>query len=163
MTTVHTVVDSPEGELTLVSRDGGLAGLYLANEQYRPAQPTFGHRDDRPFTEAKRQLDEYFTGTRTAFDLPLALRGTPFQVTVWRALLEIPYGETTTYRELAESIGRPTAFRAVGLANGKNPISIVVPCHRVLGSDGTLTGYAAGLDCKRRLLDLEQSGRPAKL
>lgn len=159
MTVAHTVIDSPEGPLTLLARDGVLAGLYIGAEQYRPARAAFGDRDERPFVAATRQLDEYFAGDRVEFDLPLAFRGTPFQETVWRALLQIPYGETTTYRELAESLGRPTASRAVGLANGRNPISIVVPCHRVLGSDGTLTGYAAGVECKRRLLELERTGR----
>ncbi|WP_020657486.1 methylated-DNA--[protein]-cysteine S-methyltransferase [Amycolatopsis benzoatilytica] len=159
MTVVHTVIDSPEGPLTLLAQDGGLAGLYIGDALYRPPQTAFGPRDDRPFAEAARQLGEYFAGVRREFDLPLALRGTSFQVTVWRALLRIPYGETTTYRELAESIGRPTAARAVGAANGRNPIGIVVPCHRVLGTDGTLTGYAAGVECKRRLLELEKVGR----
>ena len=158
MTLVHTVIDSPEGPLTLLGRDGGLAGLYIGDEQYRPPESAFGTRDDRPFAEAARQLDEYFAGTRREFDLPLTFRGTPFQETVWRALLRIPYGETTTYRELAESIGRPTSARAVGSANGRNPVGIVVPCHRVLGSDGTLTGYAAGVGCKRRLLEMEGVG-----
>lgn len=159
MTVVHTVIDSPEGPLTLMARDGGLAGLYIGDEQYRPPRAAFGDRDDRPFVAATRQLNEYFAGDRVEFDLPLAFSGTPFQETVWRALLQIPYGETTTYRELAESIGRPTASRAVGLANGRNPIGIVVPCHRVLGSDGSLTGYAAGVECKRRLLELERARR----
>ncbi|MBB4688970.1 methylated-DNA-[protein]-cysteine S-methyltransferase [Amycolatopsis jiangsuensis] len=151
----HTVLESPVGPLTVVARDGALAGLYLERHRHQPDPATFGDRDDRPFTEVKRQLGEYFAGERTEFDLPLALRGTPFQQTVWQQLTRIPYGETITYRELAEHIGRPGAFRAVGLANGRNPVSIVVPCHRVVGSNGDLTGYGGGVDRKRRLLELE--------
>ncbi|WP_211358275.1 methylated-DNA--[protein]-cysteine S-methyltransferase [Amycolatopsis cihanbeyliensis] len=153
---VHTVVDSPVGELTLVAADGVLAGLYMQRQRYRPPQETFGERDPRPFGEAGRQLAEYFAGQRTEFDLPLALSGTPFQRTVWSALREIPCGETATYGELAERIGRPTAARAVGLANGKNPIGVIVPCHRLLGSSGELTGYGGGIERKRYLLELER-------
>ncbi|MFD2488338.1 methylated-DNA--[protein]-cysteine S-methyltransferase [Amycolatopsis jiangsuensis] len=155
MSVNHTVLESPVGPLTVVARDGALAGLYLERHRHQPDPATFGDRDDRPFTEVKRQLGEYFAGERTEFDLPLALRGTPFQQTVWQQLTRIPYGETITYRELAEHIGRPGAFRAVGLANGRNPVSIVVPCHRVVGSNGDLTGYGGGVDRKRRLLELE--------
>lgn len=104
---------------------------------------------------AEKQVREYFAGKRTRFDLPLEPRGTGFERTVWNALLEIPHGETRTYKQIAEAIGRPTACRAVGRANGRNPISIVIPCHRVVGSNGTLTGYAGGLDRKERLLRLE--------
>ncbi|GAA3586412.1 methylated-DNA--[protein]-cysteine S-methyltransferase [Amycolatopsis ultiminotia] len=155
----HTVFGSPIGLLTAVAHEGALTGLYLEQHRHQPDPATFGERDDQPFTEVKRQLAEYFAGTRTEFDLPLALRGTPFQQAVWRELTTIPYGETITYRELAEHIGRAGAFRAVGLANGRNPVSIVVPCHRVVGSNGDLTGYAGGVHRKRRLLDLE-SARP---
>ncbi len=102
-----------------------------------------------------RQLEEYFAGTRKQFDIPLALRGTPFQLEVWHALQQIPYGETRTYAGIAHAIGRPTATRAVGAANGANPIPIIVPCHRVIGSNGSLTGFGGGIDVKRRLLDLE--------
>lgn len=102
-----------------------------------------------------RELKEYLAGGRREFDFPLDLRGTPFQVQCWRALLEIPYGETRTYADIARSVGRPQAFRAVGMANNRNPIAIVVPCHRVIASDGTLCGYGGGLDVKRKLLELE--------
>ena len=154
----HTVVDSPVGPLTLVATDGELAGLYMVEHRHRPAIETFGELDAEPFAAVADQLAEYFAGRRTEFDLPLASGGTPFQRTVWAALREIPYGETITYAELAQRIGRPTASRAVGLANGKNPISIIVPCHRVIGSSGDLTGYGGGLARKRHLLDFERGG-----
>ncbi|MFD0207395.1 methylated-DNA--[protein]-cysteine S-methyltransferase [Saccharothrix carnea] len=153
---VHTVIDSPIGEITLVARDGVLAGLYMAEHRYRPALSTFGERDAAPFGEVVLQLEEYFAGKRTEFDLPLSMAGTPFQRTVWDALKEIPHGETVSYGELAVRIGRPTASRAVGLANGKNPISIIVPCHRVVGSTGSLTGYGGGIERKRMLLGFER-------
>ena len=157
-TTVHTVVDSPCGTLTLVARDGALAGLYMTDQRHRPAQETFGPRDDSlpVFAEAARQLDAYFAGERTAFDLDLSLAGTPFQQRVWQALREIPYGETVSYGELAVSLGQPGASRAVGLANGKNPVGIIVPCHRVIGANGSMTGYGGGLDRKRWLLSFER-------
>lgn len=152
----HTVIDTPAGELTLVAHDGVLAGLYMDDQRHRPADETFGVPDPEPFGPVIAQLAEYFEGTRTEFELPLALHGTPFQLTVWRALCTIPYGETISYGQLADRIGRPTASRAVGLANGKNPIGIVVPCHRVIGATGDLTGYGGGLDRKRMLLDFER-------
>jgi methylated-DNA-[protein]-cysteine S-methyltransferase len=153
---VHTVVDSPIGPLTLVAEDGELAGLYMDNQRHLPPVETFGEPDPAPLRLAVAQLEEYFAGRRTEFDLPLAMGGTPFQRSVWNALREIPYGETVSYRGLAEQIGRPTAIRAVGLANGKNPISIIVPCHRVIGTGGNLTGYGGGLGRKRHLLDFER-------
>lgn len=153
---VHTVIDSPLGELTLVARDGVLAGLYLPEHRHRPALETFGERDSSPFGEVVVQLAEYFAGRRREFDLPLSMAGTPFQRTVWDALREIPLGETVSYGELAARIGRPTASRAVGLANGKNPISVIVPCHRVVGSTGGLTGYGGGIERKRMLLGFER-------
>ncbi|MFI1796319.1 methylated-DNA--[protein]-cysteine S-methyltransferase [Streptomyces sp. NPDC020379] len=156
MQRVHTVTDSPVGPLTLVATDGTLSGLYMTDQRHRPPQETFGERDDRPFTEALRQLAAYFAGGTTRFELPLRLDGTPFQRRVWAGLLEIPYGETLSYGELAEHIGAPNASRAVGLANGKNPIGIIVPCHRVVGSTGGLTGYGGGLERKRMLLALER-------
>lgn len=156
MTTAHTVVDSPVGPLTLVAVDGVLTGLYMEQQRYRPAHETFGFRDDEPFVECARQLQEYFAGTRTKFDVPLGFVGTPFQRTVWTALCEVPHGETVSYGQLADRIGRPTASRAVGLANGHNPISIIVPCHRVVGAAGDLTGYGGGIPRKRYLLDLER-------
>jgi O-6-methylguanine DNA methyltransferase len=156
-TTVHTVVDSPCGPLTLVARDGVLAGLYMTGQRHRPPQETFGPRDDElpAFAETARQLDAYFAGRRTGFDLALSLAGTPFQQRVWAALREIPYGATVSYGELAESLGQPTASRAVGLANGKNPVGIIVPCHRVIGANGNMTGYGGGLERKRWLLGFE--------
>jgi methylated-DNA-[protein]-cysteine S-methyltransferase len=153
---VHTVRDSPVGTLTLVALDGVLAGLYMDLQRHRPPSEMFGDPDPTPFTEVIRQLDEYFGGQRTAFDLPMNLVGTPFQRTVWAALRQIPYGETWSYGQLAERIGRPGAARAVGLANGRNPIGIIVPCHRVVGATGDLTGYGGGLQRKQHLLDFER-------
>ncbi|MEY9213877.1 methylated-DNA--[protein]-cysteine S-methyltransferase [Thermobifida halotolerans] len=155
---VHTVTDSPIGPLTLVAADRALVGLYLAEQRHRPAEEFFGRPDPTPFTEVETQLAEYFAGRRTAFDVPLAPEGTPFQRTVWDALLEIPYGETLSYGQLAERIGNPSASRAVGLANGRNPIGIIVPCHRVVGASGDLTGYGGGLERKKWLLALERRG-----
>ncbi|MBZ4318573.1 methylated-DNA--[protein]-cysteine S-methyltransferase [Streptomyces huiliensis] len=156
MSAVHTVIDSPYGPLTLVAADGStLSGLYILDQRHRPADEKFGRPDDSPFGEVTRQLKAYFTGELTRFDVPLDLRGTPFQRRVWDGLLEIPYGETMSYGELARHIGAPSASRAVGLANGKNPVSIIVPCHRVIGSDGSLTGYGWGVERKQRLLELE--------
>jgi methylated-DNA-[protein]-cysteine S-methyltransferase len=134
-----------------------LSGLYMTDQRHRPSDEAFGPEDPAPFGDVITQLAEYFDGTRTAFDLPLDPIGTPFQRTVWRALVEIPYGETVTYGELAQRLGRPSAARAVGLANGRNPIGIIVPCHRVVGANGDLTGYGGGLERKRHLLDLEQT------
>jgi methylated-DNA-[protein]-cysteine S-methyltransferase len=153
---VHTVVDSPVGPLTLVAVDGILTGLYMHAQRHRPGQENFGEPDPTPFGEAAEQLDAYFAGRRTEFDLPVSLAGTPFQRRVWAALREIPFGETLSYGQLAGRIGRPTAMRAVGLANGRNPIGIVVPCHRVVGAGGGLTGYGGGVERKQYLLELEQ-------
>ncbi|MEU5656977.1 methylated-DNA--[protein]-cysteine S-methyltransferase [Streptomyces sp. NPDC047737] len=152
----HTVVDSPYGALTLVATDGLLSGLYMTGQRHRPAEETFGAPDDRPFDEAVHQLDAYFAGELTEFDLPMNLAGTPFQRSVWAELVRIPYGETRSYGELAENLGKPGASRAVGLANGKNPVGIIVPCHRVIGASGGLTGYGGGLDRKQRLLAFER-------
>ncbi|WP_030561064.1 methylated-DNA--[protein]-cysteine S-methyltransferase [Streptomyces aureocirculatus] len=151
----HTVIDSPYGALTLVATDGTLSGLYMTDHRHRPAEETFGDRDPTPFTPTVAQLKAYFAGDLKEFDLPLRLDGTPFQRSVWQQLLEIPYGQTRTYGELAAALGRPSASRAVGLANGKNPISVIVPCHRVIGANGGLTGYGGGLDRKQRLLAFE--------
>ncbi|MCM2410652.1 methylated-DNA--[protein]-cysteine S-methyltransferase [Streptomyces sp. RKAG290] len=161
MTRQHTVVDSPYGPLTLVATDRVLAGLYMTEHRHRPPEVTFGESDPRPFTEAIRQLDAYFAGELREFDLPLHLDGTPFQRTVWAELRRIPYGETRSYGELAGILGKPGASRAVGLANGKNPVSIVVPCHRVIGASGSLTGYGGGLDRKQRLLAFENGTQDA--
>ncbi|ALG14745.1 methylated-DNA--[protein]-cysteine S-methyltransferase [Kibdelosporangium phytohabitans] len=153
----HTVVDSPVGKLTLVATDGVLSGLYMEQQRHRPQQETFGHWDGEPFGEVVKELDEYFAGDRTTFDVPVTFHGTDFQRTVWQALCDIPYGETVSYGELALRLGKTlTASRAVGLANGKNPISIIVPCHRVVGSTGDLTGYGGGIERKRFLLDFER-------
>jgi methylated-DNA-[protein]-cysteine S-methyltransferase len=153
----HGVIESPVGRLTLVaSAAGELTGLYLDQQRHRPPEGLFGDRDDYLLPEVAVQLGEYFAGRRTRFDLPLRLSGSPFQQEVWTALQEIPYGQTTTYGELAERLGKPRAARAVGLANGKNPVSIVVPCHRVVGSTGNLTGYGGGLHRKQQLLSHER-------
>ena len=158
MTRRHLVMDSPIGPLTLVAENERLACLYMGDHLHAPESDAFGPAvaEDALLGEVRRQLEEYFEGDRTEFDLPLVDDvGTPFQRRVWAELLEIPYGETISYGELARRVGQPTAFRAVGLANGKNPISIIVPCHRVIGSGGSLTGYGGGLDRKQRLLELE--------
>ncbi|MFF9813490.1 methylated-DNA--[protein]-cysteine S-methyltransferase [Streptomyces sp. NPDC014006] len=151
----HTVIDSPCGPLTLVAEDGVLCGLYMTAQRHRPPEETFGDRDPTPFAEAKEQLKAYFAGQLREFTLELRLHGTPFQRSVWEQLRAIPYGERRTYGELAAALGAPSASRAVGLANGKNPIGIIVPCHRVVGADGGLTGYGGGLPRKRQLLDFE--------
>lgn len=150
--TRFTTVPSPIGDLLLLGDGDALSGLYM--EPWAPAAAW--QRADDAFTAAREQLDAYFAGELTAFDLPLAPRGTEFQLRVWTALQEIPYGETTSYGALAGRIGAPGAARAVGLANGRNPISIIVPCHRVIGAGGSLTGYGGGLERKRALLDLER-------
>ncbi len=152
---VYTTIESPVGELLLVGDERALRGLYMQKGRTRATVRPEWTRADAPFRAVREQLDEYFAGTRTSFELPLELEGTSFQRLVWRALQEIPYGETTSYGELARRIGRPSASRAVGAANGSNPISVVVPCHRVIGSDGTLTGYGGGIERKRYLLELE--------
>lgn len=153
----HLVTASPVGELTLVADDDGLVAVLWPDDRrpvvddLGPAAPT-----DAVLVATARQLDEYFAGTRREFDLPLAPRGEPFQQRVWALLRDIPYGETRTYGELARALGQPGAAQAVGAANGANPLSIVVPCHRVVGSDGSLTGFAGGLAAKRHLLTLEE-------
>lgn len=152
---MYTVMESQIGDLTLVGDGEELTGLYMQDHRHRPPTAGDGRRDDGAFADARRQLAEYLAGERTEFELPLRIEGSDFQRDVWRALLDIPYGETLSYGELAARIGRPGASRAVGLANGRNPISIVVPCHRVIGSSGALTGYGGGIERKRHLLDLE--------
>lgn len=151
----HAVVDSPLGELTLVGHNGALTGVYFPGHVRRPDQETFGPRDDPAFEDARRQLAEYFAGDRTVFELTLAPLGNTFQRKVWAQLVEIPYGQTRTYSQLAEALGDQGLARAVGAANGQNPLSIIVPCHRVVGSKGKLTGYAGGLERKAFLLELE--------
>ena len=156
MSVTHTTIDSPVGELTLVARDGSLTGVYFPHHWYRPDAATFGDRDDAGFGEAKRQLAEYFDGDREQFDLPLDPRGDAFQHRVWELINRIPYGQTTTYGDLAKELGEGTLAKDVGAAVGRNPLSVIVPCHRVVGKDGSLTGYAGGLARKRFLLDLEE-------
>ena len=156
MTRTHTTIETPIGELTLVGEDGALIGVYYPGHWTRPDRAAFGERaDGAGFAAVERQLAEYFAGERTGFDLPTARAGDGFQRRVWDRLAEIPYGETTTYGEIARELGDPTLARAVGGAVGHNPLSVIVPCHRVVGKDGKLTGYAGGLERKRFLLDLE--------
>ena len=154
----HAVVPSPIGPLTLLCADGALPGLQMEAGQHRPPVESFGVRDESVplLVEAARQLSAYFAGRLIDFDLPVRLHGTPFQRRVWAALADIPYGETVSYGELAAQIGQPSAARAVGLANGRNPVAVIVPCHRVVGATGSLVGYGGGLDRKRYLLRLEQ-------
>ncbi|MFE6843301.1 methylated-DNA--[protein]-cysteine S-methyltransferase [Streptomyces sp. NPDC057686] len=154
----HTVVESPYGALTLVATDGVLSGLYMTGQRHRPAEESFGERvaaTEEPFPEVVRQLAAYFAGELTEFDVPVRLEGTAFQRSVWDQLVRIPYGETWSYGELAAKLGKPNASRAVGLANGKNPVSIIVPCHRVIGASGSMTGYGGGVERKVRLLAFE--------
>ena len=151
----HAVVDSPLGPVTLVGREGALVGVHLHEQQHLPPASGLGERDDATLPHLQEQLAAYLAGELQVFDVELAPRGTPFQNEVWAALRRVPYGSTTTYGRLAAEIGRPTAVRAVGAANGRNPYCLVVPCHRVVGADGGLTGYAGGLSRKRFLLELE--------
>lgn len=169
METLHsTLVMSPVGPLFLAASVRGLVALEF--DKRLPGQQTIRPNPRDLRAESKkvrfedsanelasytRELEEYFAGTRRAFDFPLDLRGTDFQVACWRALLAIPYGETRTYADIARAVGRPQGFRAVGMANNRNPVAIVVPCHRVIASDGALCGYGGGLDIKRKLLELE--------
>jgi methylated-DNA-[protein]-cysteine S-methyltransferase len=154
-TRMYTTLESPIGELLLVGDGRRLHGLSMQQGR-RPIEigPTW-ERAPEPFVEVQAQLREYFAGERTAFELALNLDGGAFECRVWRALQEIPYGETISYGELARRIGAPSAARAVGLANGRNPIAVIVPCHRVIGANGALTGYGGGLERKRILLELE--------
>lgn len=157
MATLHfRSMDSPVGKLTLAGKDGRLMHLRMVDQTYEPSRDGW-KPDNEAFPEAVAQLEAYFAGDRTEFRLELDLVGTAFQRRVWEALLTIPYGETRSYGDIARQIGAPGAFRAVGLANGHNPIGIIVPCHRVIGSNGSLTGYGGGLDRKRALLELEKS------
>jgi methylated-DNA-[protein]-cysteine S-methyltransferase len=147
----YSYVDTPIGAI-LIAGDG----TFIIETYFAGARPKPGWiRDDEAFAEAASQLRAYFAGDRKGFDLPLAPRGTEFQRSVWSALLEIPYGQTTTYSAIAETISRPAAVRAVGAANGANPIPIIIPCHRVIGANGSLTGFGGGLEVKRQLLALE--------
>jgi methylated-DNA-[protein]-cysteine S-methyltransferase len=160
MSLAYKVMQSPVGNLKLVASDQGLVAILWQND--KPSRV----RLNEPVEDAKhpilldteRELEEYFAGKRKSFSIPLDMRGTPFQKNVWHALLAIPFGETRSYGQLAKQLGNPQAMRAVGAANGTNPISIIVPCHRVIGSSGKLTGFAGGLETKAQLLSLEESG-----
>jgi methylated-DNA-[protein]-cysteine S-methyltransferase len=152
-----TTMDSPVGELTLVADDGGLTAVYFPHHWYRPDPATFGRPADAGFGEVKSQLTEYFAGERQRFDLRLNARGDEFQRRVWELIGDVPYGQTATYGDLARELGSQVLAKDVGAAVGRNPLSVIVPCHRVVGKDGRLTGYAGGLARKRFLLDLEEA------
>ncbi len=159
--TTYTITATPLGEMAFVARDGVLTGLHFVDQRHFDGlEPDWVEDDGDPLLcRATAQLEEYFAGRRRSFDLPLAPEGTDFQLAVWRQIAAIGYGRTTTYQELAAAIGRPAAVRAVGAATGRNPLAILIGCHRVLGSDGSLTGYAGGLDRKQALLALERGER----
>ncbi len=163
--TLYTYFDSPLGRMLLTSNGCALSGVYFVGQKHA-AMPA-GDWAQEPcaalFAQAQTELAQYFAGERKCFDLPLAPAGTSFQTRVWQALRAIPCGTTRTYKELAQSLGVPRSGRAVAAAVGRNPISVVAPCHRVIGSDGSLTGYAGGLERKRALLELEAAGRPARV
>ena len=167
-TTVAVTHPTPVGRLTLVASGRGLRAVLWEGDGPARARLTAAalretDESDAVLDETRHQLDAYFAGTRTSFDLPLDLQGTPLQLAAWHALAEIPFGETRTYAEQAAMLGRPNAFRAVGAANGRNPLSIVLPCHRVVGSDGSLKGFAGGIETKRWLLEHELSCKRASL
>jgi methylated-DNA-[protein]-cysteine S-methyltransferase len=160
MSVHHAIVDTPLGDVTLVASGDAITGLYFSHHWYRPPQDSIGPRvdvhSDALLERAWRQLIEYLNGDRTEFSVPTVTHGDPFQERVWALLTEIPIGETTTYGEIAESLGDKALAQLVGQAVGHNPISIVIPCHRVVGKDGKLTGYAGGLKRKQFLLELEE-------
>jgi methylated-DNA-[protein]-cysteine S-methyltransferase len=156
-TTYYSEIDSPLGTLLICGDEKFVTGLYLPEHKGWSGPESSWQKSDDPFGPARKQLAEYFAGERQEFDLPLKLEGTPFQRRVWEELTQIPFGTTVTYSELAHRVCRPTASRAVGSANRRNPVSIIVPCHRVIGRSGKLTGYAGGLDRKNRLLEWERS------
>lgn len=158
----HARVATPIGELVLAAVESRLVGLYVPGHRAVEAVVTRGTPDESPFASAISQLDDYFSGRRQQFSVPMAPVGTPFQLAVWTELVRVPYGQTISYSSLARRIGRPGAARAVGSANARNPISILIPCHRVIGSAGSLTGYAGGLDRKRWLLAHESAVRNQK-
>jgi methylated-DNA-[protein]-cysteine S-methyltransferase len=147
-----TTMPSPLGEVLLTGDGRHLTGLYMTPHPHGPSPQASWVRDDAAFTDAIRQLQEYFDGSRLVFEIPLAPEGTDFQRRVWMALRDIPYARTVSYGDIAREVGNPRGVRAVGLANGRNPIAIIVPCHRVIGANGSLTGYGGGLDRKRWLL-----------
>lgn len=157
-TIYYDQIDSPVGPLRLIADASGLREVCFEVENHPTVMQPEWVRASKPLERAHRQLDEYFAGTRQSFDLPLSPHGTPFQLTVWMQLRRIPYGTTISYGELARRVGNPAASRAVGAANGRNPLSIIVPCHRVIGASGKLTGFGGGLPTKQFLLILEQQG-----
>jgi methylated-DNA-[protein]-cysteine S-methyltransferase len=161
--TRYRIIDSPVGPITLAGAGDVLTNVRMEDQSHPPAGREAWVPDDCIFPDVVAQLAAYFAGELTDFDVPMRFDGTPFQRRVWSGLLEIPYGETESYGQLAARIGKPNAARAVGLANGRNPVGIIVPCHRVIGSTGSLTGYGGGLDRKRMLLDLEHDHREPRL
>lgn len=148
-------IDTPLGSMLATADDGQITGLYFLDQRDCPTDVAAVATADGVLLDLRDQLQRYFDGNLRRFELPLAPKGTPFQQSVWQQLLQIPFGETRSYNDLARALDNPGAIRAVGAANGRNPISIVIPCHRVIGSDGTLTGYAGGLERKQRLLEIE--------
>ena len=165
MTAFYAFYESPLGQILLTATGTALTGLHFVGEKYYPSIASEWQRDTNVIAikSAITQLDEYFSGKRKSFDLPLEPEGTEFQRQVWNALTKLRFGETATYAQLAQRIGNPKAVRAVGAANGRNPISIVIPCHRVVGADGSLTGYAGGLARKEALLRMESAGQTFQL
>ena len=165
LTITHTAIESPLGDLTAVARGNELIGLYFPHHWHRPDPSTFGRADDTGAEAVRRQLGEYFAGQRRSFDLTLAAEGGELQRRVWALIDRVPYGETATYGQLASELGDKTTPQEVGAAVGRNPLSILVPCHRIVGSSGKLTGYAGGLHRKQFLLDLEREvvERPGRL
>jgi methylated-DNA-[protein]-cysteine S-methyltransferase len=162
--TLHDDIDSPVGRLRLIANDEALLGIWFERGRDAARGASGLTRGTNAIIERTRaQLDEYFAGTRREFDLPLEPRGTEFQRLVWFRLTRIAYGDTTTYGALAQDLGNPNGSRAVGLANGSNPIPIVIPCHRVIGADGSLTGFGGGLAIKQQLLELERADRQPRL
>jgi methylated-DNA-[protein]-cysteine S-methyltransferase len=155
---VHTVLTTSLGELTVVMQDGAVIGLYFPRHWPRPDRAAFGPRSDQGFEEAGRQIGEYLRGERRSFELPLKVSGSEFDRQVWELVAGVPYGETTSYGALARSLGAGAEPRDVGAAVGRNPLCIIIPCHRVVGATGNLTGYAGGLSRKRTLLEIEHTG-----
>jgi len=160
-TLLYVRTASPVGPLFLATSNKGLVRLEFESRVQKLNPAILLQESDAALAPYLSELNEYFAGTRREFSLPLDLRGTAFQLACWRALLEIPYGETRSYRDIAQAIGHPRAFRAVGMSNNRNPIAIIVPCHRVIASSGSLCGYGGGLDLKRKLLELERSSLQA--
>lgn len=164
MSYYYKITTTPVGVLTLIASDRGLAAILWQDDSPRRVRldPRVENADHPLLLQAEQQLQEYFAGTRQRFDLPLDFAGTEFQRKVWTALVSIPFGETRSYKQIAEQIGHPSAMRAVGAANGRNPVSIIAPCHRVIGANGKLTGFAGGLDIKAFLLSLESGASQVK-